>query len=81
LDIEAVSCDEMFVDCSEILGEFSIGPMEFASHIRQEIKVTYIDKLCTQNKNDFLIYLFLNILFICFHKGKNRLPMLYGFRK
>lgn len=38
LDIEAVSCDEMYADCTEILRESYLTPMEFASVIRQEIK-------------------------------------------
>ncbi|XP_031832389.2 rev1 DNA directed polymerase [Nomia melanderi] len=38
LDIEAVSCDEMYADCTKILEECCVTPMEFASAIRQEIK-------------------------------------------
>ncbi|XP_033358282.1 DNA repair protein REV1 isoform X2 [Bombus vosnesenskii] len=38
LDIEAVSCDEMYADCTKILEESSLTPMEFATIIRQEIK-------------------------------------------
>ncbi|KAL1122064.1 hypothetical protein AAG570_003470 [Ranatra chinensis] len=38
LNIEAVSCDEMFVDCSEILSATSATVTEFASILRREIK-------------------------------------------
>lgn len=38
LDIEAVSCDEMYADCTKILEESGLTPMEFATIIRQEIK-------------------------------------------
>ncbi|XP_076765425.1 rev1 DNA directed polymerase isoform X1 [Xylocopa sonorina] len=38
LDIEAVSCDEMYADCTKILQESGLTPMEFATIIRQEIK-------------------------------------------
>lgn len=38
LDIEAVSCDEMYVDCSGILEELQVSVDDFATAIRQEIK-------------------------------------------
>lgn len=38
LDIEAVSCDEMYVDCTKILEESGLSPLEFATIIRNEIK-------------------------------------------
>lgn len=38
LDIEAVSCDEMYVDCTKILETSGLSPLEFASIIRSEIK-------------------------------------------
>ncbi|XP_076240106.1 rev1 DNA directed polymerase [Calliopsis andreniformis] len=38
LDIEAVSCDEMYADCTKLLEESGLTPMEFASVIRQEIR-------------------------------------------
>ncbi|XP_076645925.1 rev1 DNA directed polymerase [Halictus rubicundus] len=38
LDIEAVSCDEMYADCTKILEGCSLTPLEFASEIRREIK-------------------------------------------
>lgn len=41
LNIEAVSCDEMFVDCTELLTKLSMTPLEFASIIRREIKVCF----------------------------------------
>jgi len=39
LDVEAVSCDEMFVDCTELLAETNTEPLHFASFIRSKIKV------------------------------------------
>lgn len=38
LDIEAVSCDEMYVDCTKILKMSGLLPLEFATIIRGEIK-------------------------------------------
>ncbi|RZF44122.1 hypothetical protein LSTR_LSTR014193 [Laodelphax striatellus] len=38
LNIEAVSCDEMFVDCSELLKKSSTTPLDFATFLRQRIK-------------------------------------------
>lgn len=38
LNIEAVSCDEMFVDLSDILMELKVQPMEFVKAIREEVK-------------------------------------------
>ncbi|KAK9507032.1 hypothetical protein O3M35_008863 [Rhynocoris fuscipes] len=38
LDIEAVSCDELYADCTELLSNVSMDPMEFASILRAEIK-------------------------------------------
>ncbi|XP_017887122.1 DNA repair protein REV1 isoform X2 [Ceratina calcarata] len=38
LDIEAVSCDEMYADCTQILQASGLTPMEFATVIRHEIK-------------------------------------------
>ncbi|KAG7188595.1 hypothetical protein KM043_008225 [Ampulex compressa] len=38
LNIEAVSCDEMYADCTKILEVSGLTPMEFASIIRDEIK-------------------------------------------
>ncbi|KYN04084.1 DNA repair protein REV1 [Cyphomyrmex costatus] len=38
LDIEAVSCDEMYVDCIKILEASGLSPLEFATIIRNEIK-------------------------------------------
>lgn len=37
LDIEAVSCDEMYVDISQILEETGLTVTEWATHIRKEI--------------------------------------------
>ncbi|KAJ2951576.1 hypothetical protein O0L34_g13728 [Tuta absoluta] len=38
LDIEAVSCDEMYVDCTELLKNIGVSAQEFATAIRHEIK-------------------------------------------
>lgn len=38
LDIEAVSCDEMYADCTRILEASALSPLEFATIIRNEIK-------------------------------------------
>lgn len=38
LDIEAVSCDEMYVDCTKILDVSGLSPLDFATVIRNEIK-------------------------------------------
>ncbi|XP_078052849.1 rev1 DNA directed polymerase [Augochlora pura] len=38
LNIEAVSCDEMYADCTKIFEEYSVTPLEFADVIRREIK-------------------------------------------
>lgn len=40
LDIEAVSCDEMFVDCTEILKYCNVDVSSFATTLRNEIKVS-----------------------------------------
>uniref|UniRef100_A0A182NIP1 DNA repair protein REV1 n=1 Tax=Anopheles dirus TaxID=7168 RepID=A0A182NIP1_9DIPT len=37
LDIEAVSCDEMFVDLTELLQVTGVDVMEFVSYVRQQI--------------------------------------------
>ncbi|CAH0400194.1 unnamed protein product [Chilo suppressalis] len=38
LDIEAVSCDEMYVDCTELLKDIDMSVQDFASSLRTEIK-------------------------------------------
>ncbi|CAH1408060.1 unnamed protein product [Nezara viridula] len=38
LDIEAVSCDEMYVDCTELLRTTNISPLQFAQILRDEVK-------------------------------------------
>ncbi|PZC85010.1 hypothetical protein B5X24_HaOG203331 [Helicoverpa armigera] len=38
LDIEAVSCDEMYVDCTELLADMDISVQSFATLLREEIK-------------------------------------------
>lgn len=37
LDIEAVSCDELFIDCVDLIADTASSPLEFASLLRQEI--------------------------------------------
>lgn len=37
-DIEAVSCDEMFVDLTELLNDCQVAPLEFVSYLRQEVQ-------------------------------------------
>ncbi|XP_012282533.1 DNA repair protein REV1 isoform X2 [Orussus abietinus] len=38
LDIEAVSCDEMYADCTKVLVSTGLTPLEFGSMLREEIK-------------------------------------------
>ncbi|CAH0388778.1 unnamed protein product [Bemisia tabaci] len=38
LDIEAVSCDEMFVDCTSLLKETGVTALQFATVLRGQIK-------------------------------------------
>lgn len=39
LEIRAVSCDEMYIDCTKVLEQSRIGnPVAFAEHLRAEIK-------------------------------------------
>ncbi|XKL69261.1 hypothetical protein PGB90_007030 [Kerria lacca] len=38
LDIEAVSCDEMYVDCSSILSYAQVNVLEFGTFLRNEIQ-------------------------------------------
>ncbi|XP_053686861.1 DNA repair protein Rev1 [Sabethes cyaneus] len=38
LNIEAVSCDEMFVDLTELINNTSVNVMDFVSYVRAEIK-------------------------------------------
>lgn len=38
LDIEAVSCDEMYVDCTELLEDINVDVQNFATMLRKEIK-------------------------------------------
>ncbi|XP_053952642.1 DNA repair protein Rev1 [Anastrepha ludens] len=38
LNIEAVSCDEMFVDLTEVLDEIQVEPMDFILAVREEIR-------------------------------------------
>lgn len=38
-DIEAVSCDEMFIDLTELLNTCQASPEDFASLLRSEIQV------------------------------------------
>lgn len=38
LDIEAVSCDEMYVDCTELLSDMNVDVQSFGTMLREEIK-------------------------------------------
>ncbi|GFT54025.1 DNA repair protein REV1 [Trichonephila clavipes] len=38
LDIEAVSCDELYIDCTELLQDIQLSPCQFASVLRAEIE-------------------------------------------
>lgn len=38
LDIEAVSCDEMYVDCTNLLKEINVSAQDFATALRDEIR-------------------------------------------
>ncbi|CAB3247096.1 unnamed protein product [Arctia plantaginis] len=38
LDIEAVSCDEMYLDCTELLSDMNVNVQGFATILREEIK-------------------------------------------
>ncbi|XP_050677411.1 DNA repair protein Rev1 [Leptidea sinapis] len=38
LDIEAVSCDEMYVDCTTLLKDLNVDVVDFATVLREEIK-------------------------------------------
>ncbi|CAD0197901.1 unnamed protein product [Chrysodeixis includens] len=38
LDVEAVSCDEMYVDCTELLADMKVNVQSFATMLREEIK-------------------------------------------
>lgn len=37
LDIEAVSCDELYADITSILRQTGLSPTEFATHLREMI--------------------------------------------
>ncbi|XP_041377375.1 DNA repair protein REV1-like [Gigantopelta aegis] len=37
-DIEAVSCDEMLIDCTDLLADTGASPLEFATLLREDIK-------------------------------------------
>ena len=39
LDIQAVSCDEMLVDLTDVIQDRSISSIDFAQHLRQEMKI------------------------------------------
>lgn len=39
LDVEAVSCDELYLNCTKILETTNASPIELATFIRNEIKV------------------------------------------
>jgi len=37
LNIEAVSCDEMFVELTDVVNDLSVDVMAFVGHLRQEV--------------------------------------------
>ncbi|CAD5115879.1 DgyrCDS4817 [Dimorphilus gyrociliatus] len=37
-DIEAVSCDEMLIDCVDVLADTGASPMQFATYLRETIR-------------------------------------------
>lgn len=37
LDVEAVSCDEMYVDLTSLLSDIKMSPTDFVTHLRNEI--------------------------------------------
>lgn len=39
LDVEAVSCDELYLDCTQILKNTKASPLGLATFLRKEIKV------------------------------------------
>lgn len=39
LDVEAVSCDELYFDCTQILETTQASPLQLATFLRKEIKV------------------------------------------
>lgn len=39
-DIEAVSCDEMYVDLTELLHSCQVTPLQFATYLRQKVQVS-----------------------------------------
>lgn len=41
LDVEAVSCDELYLDCTQILKTSKASPIELATFLRKEIKVIF----------------------------------------
>lgn len=47
MDIEAVSCDEMFVDCTSLLAYTKVNVLEFASILRKEIQVCESINFCS----------------------------------
>jgi len=62
LDIEAVSCDEMYVDCIDLLTDTASSPLEFASLLRQEIH----DKTgCTASVGIGMFLLFSPLFALC----------------
>lgn len=37
-DIEAVSCDEMLIDCVDVLADTGASPTQFATYLRKVIR-------------------------------------------
>lgn len=38
LNIEAVSCDEMFVELTDLVQDLQVDVMTFVTHLRQEVR-------------------------------------------
>lgn len=43
-DIEAVSCDEMFVDLTELLQSCQVSPLDFTTYLRERVQVRHAQK-------------------------------------
>ena len=82
LNIEAVSCDEMFVDCSDVLYDTNTTPLEFAQFLRQQIKVCvsiFFAYLFKKKFSEYVIIQFncnLNLICFSFHQQNNFLKLL-----
>lgn len=67
LDIEAVSCDEMYVDCTSLLNDIKLSPMEFATILREEIRKKTNCTCSTgfgENRLQVLFFLIIHVILI-----------------